>query len=98
MKSIGEAQREITACFEPLGPVRLPLVSALGSALHADVVAGRDLPGFDNSAMDGYAVRRAELAPGHGLPVRGESRAGGAWPEPLSAGSAMRIFTGAPLP
>jgi molybdopterin molybdotransferase len=98
MKSVGEAMREITACFEPLGAVRLPLAQALGSALHADVMAGRDLPGFDNSAMDGYAVRYAELAAGRALRVHGESRAGGAWPEPLPAGSAVRIFTGAPVP
>jgi molybdopterin molybdotransferase len=62
------------------------------------VVAARDLPGFDHSAMDGYAVRHAELSLTTALPVRGESRAGGPWPEPLASGHAMRIFTGAPLP
>jgi molybdopterin molybdotransferase len=60
--------------------------------------AGRDLPGFDHSAMDGYAVRHAELTAGGTVPVRGESRAGGDMPGPLAAGHAMRIFTGAPLP
>jgi molybdopterin molybdotransferase len=98
MKSIGEAMREIAAGFEPLAAVRRPLQHALGCALALDVIASRDLPGFDNSAMDGYAVRRADLAPELALPVIGESRAGGPWPEPLRAGSVTRIFTGAPVP
>lgn len=98
MKSIGAAMREIVQRFEPLGGVRKPLLEGLGSALCEDVIAQRDLPGWDNSAMDGYAVRHAELDPARPLRVHGESRAGGAWPEPLPTGCAMRIFTGAPLP
>jgi len=56
------------------------------------------LPRFDNSAMDGYAVRHADLAPGCVLPVRGESRAGVGTDLALAARTAVRIFTGAPLP
>jgi molybdopterin molybdotransferase len=97
MKSIGEAMREIAGCFEPAGVVRLPIVEALGSALAEDLLASADLPAFDNSAMDGYALRHADLTRG-ALRVAGESRAGGPWPEPLQAGCALRIFTGAPLP
>jgi molybdopterin molybdotransferase len=55
------------------------------------------LPEFDHSAMDGYAVRAAEVRAGASLPVVGEVRAGGL-PEALASGAAMRIFTGAPLP
>lgn len=98
MKSIGEAQREIVGCFEPIGVERLPLLQALGRWLAQEMPARIDLPRFDNSAMDGYAVRHAELSAGCLLKVVGESRAGGAWPEALLPGTAMRIFTGAPMP
>jgi molybdopterin molybdotransferase len=98
MKSIGEAMREIAGCFEPTGVARQPIVAAVGSALAEDLIAGADLPAFDNSAMDGYALRHADLALQAALRVHGESRAGGAWPPALPPGCAMRIFTGAPLP
>jgi len=62
-------------------------------------VRGRfDLPRFDNSAMDGYAVRHADLAEGVELTVLGESRASASLPAALVPGTAMRIFTGAALP
>jgi molybdopterin molybdotransferase len=98
MRSIGEALREIVPHFGPLGPTRVPLRQALGSVLFEDVLAARDLPAFDNSAMDGYAVRHRDLLARTPLPVVGESRAGGAPPNPLRPNTAMRIFTGAPLP
>jgi molybdopterin molybdotransferase len=103
VKSVEEAAHEILASFRPIGEERLPLLSALGRFLSGDVFARFDSPLFDNSAMDGYAVRADELASASdGAPlalfVRGESRAGGAPPEPLAPHSAMRIFTGAPLP
>lgn len=66
-------------------------------------MAPLDSPPFDNSAMDGYAVRAEDVlgaaagAPIE-LPVRGESRAGGVLPAPLGSGGACRIFTGAPMP
>ena len=78
---------------------RLPSLQALGRVLAADIVSPRALPPFDNSAMDGYAIRSADLA-GLGpwtLPVEGRVRAGDA--PPIGAvGSAIRIFTGAPMP
>lgn len=98
MKSIGAAMREVAEGFPPLGAVELPLLDAVGCALGRDLVSDQELPAWDNSAMDGYAVRHAELEPGRALPLQGESRAGGAWPDALQAGHAMRIFTGAPLP
>jgi molybdopterin molybdotransferase len=98
VKSIGEAQREMVPCFAPLGGERVALLQALDRVLTDPIHAGRDLPPFDNSAMDGYAVRHADLQPGRTLVVHGESRAGGPPPDPLPAGAAMRIFTGAPLP
>ncbi len=76
----------------------LALPDADGRFLAADAVARVDNPAFDNSAMDGYAVRRAELQAGAlKLPLAGESRCGDR-AKVLAAGSAMRIFTGAPLP
>lgn len=78
---------------------RVTLDDALGRVLAEDVVATADVPAFDYSAMDGYAVRASDLAGGAPitLPVVGESRTGSPAP-PLTAGSVMRIFTGAPLP
>jgi molybdopterin molybdotransferase len=98
MKSIGQALRELLPCFEPLGIERKPLLSALGRILAEDVLAREDLPAFDNSAMDGYAVRLQALAPDRPFRIVGESRAGGALPPPLAPDTAMRIFTGAPMP
>src|ERR1041385_2004251 len=98
MKSIGEALREIVPCFAPVGVVRRSLLDAAGLVLAEDVRARTDLQPFDNSAMDGYALRSTDAVAGATLPVVGESRAGGPSPAPLQPASAMRIFTGAPMP
>lgn len=104
MKTIAEALAEMLPAFAPVGATRLPLADALGLFLAEPLVARRDLPPFDNSAMDGYAVRSADLAGARegapvAVPVSGESRAGSPPPsEPLAPGSALRIFTGAPMP
>lgn len=99
MLSIREALELMMPSFGPLGEERVPLIAALGRVLAHDVAARRDLPPFDNSAMDGYALRAADLTgPGSALPVSQESRAGGGAPAALEPGHAMRIFTGAPMP
>jgi molybdopterin molybdotransferase len=103
MKSVDEASATILEAFEPVGEERLPLLRALGRFTSRPIVARRDAPTFDNSAMDGYALRAADVAsasPEHParLPVQGESRAGGELPPPLQPGSATRIFTGAVMP
>ena len=85
-------------CFEPLGEDHVGLDRAHRRVLSRAVTAQGALPPFDNSAMDGYAVRAADAAGGGALPVEGESRAGGGLPQALHPGTAMRIFTGAPLP
>jgi len=98
VKRIDEALAEITAAFTPRNAVRRSLADVRGLVLAEDVVAETDLPRVDDSAMDGYALRHADLTgPGARLPVSGESAAG-RMPEPLRPGHAMRIFTGAPLP
>lgn len=76
----------------------LPLLQAFGRITARDVVSPLDVPGFDNSAMDGYAVRLADLAHGKALPLAGKAFAGqpfdGEWP----ARTCVRIMTGAPVP
>jgi len=100
MLEFHEARRRLLETASPLGTERVDLRHACGRVLAEPVRSPVDIPGFDNSAMDGYAVRYAELPTdpvGFRLHVAGESRAGHAGP-PLLPGSAQRIFTGAPLP
>ncbi|MFB6726876.1 gephyrin-like molybdotransferase Glp [Kribbella sp. NPDC056345] len=80
-----------------------PLMEALGLVLAEDIVSGVNLPGFDNSAMDGYAVRAGDLAGASAeaaitLPVIGEQRAGQSVRTIVTPGTCMRIMTGAPMP
>jgi molybdopterin molybdotransferase len=103
MKTVAEALAHVLGAVSPCGVERVAILEALGLFSADAIAARRDLPPFDNSAMDGYAVRAADVAGGSEeravtLPVRGESRAGGSMPGPLEPGSAMRIFTGAPMP
>ncbi|HWD81161.1 MAG TPA: gephyrin-like molybdotransferase Glp [Kribbella sp.] len=80
-----------------------PLMDAVGLMLCEDIVSGVSLPGFDNSAMDGYAVQAADLTGASdenpiGLPVVGEFRAGRSEPIVVTPGTCVRIMTGAPMP
>ncbi len=75
----------------------VPLHAAQGRILAAPVLAGADMPRFDNAAMDGYALRLGDLPADGILPVRGCSAAGDA-PAALPSGAMMRIYTGAPVP
>ena len=76
----------------------VPLLQAFSRVTAHDLVSPLNVPGFDNSAMDGYAVRLADIAKGEPLPVAGKAFAGqpfhGEWP----AGTCIRIMTGAPVP
>jgi molybdopterin molybdotransferase len=80
-----------------VGTERVALLEADGRVLAADLHSPVDLPPFANSAVDGYAVRLADLAGGPVLPISGRLAAGTA-ARPLQPGTAQRIFTGAPLP
>lgn len=94
-----EAQRqEILGRVLSIDPIELSLLEAHGSVLAADVVASEDVPGFANSAMDGYAVVAEGLAEGAELPVLGEVAAGAAADLDVGRGQAVAIMTGAPLP
>jgi molybdopterin molybdotransferase len=99
MISVEEARTRICAAIGPLGSEQVGLGEALGRVLAKDAVARVTQPPAAMSAMDGYAVRAADVAT---VPVRltvvGEAPAGGAFEGTLRAGEAVRIFTGGPLP
>ncbi|WP_166442880.1 molybdopterin molybdotransferase MoeA [Phragmitibacter flavus] len=98
MLEIETALARILDSVSPLDPIRVPLTSALhhfaARALHATVA----LPGFDNSAMDGYAVFAADTTTTSPLPIIAEQPAGTSKNLTLNSGTAIRIFTGAPMP
>ena len=99
MISVAEAIQIVRQQTAPLSTEHVPVEHALGRVLAADVVADSDLPPFDRSQMDGYAVRAADVmeAPAR-LRIVGESAAGKGWHHELEAGQAVRIMTGAPVP
>nr|WP_314419943.1 molybdopterin molybdotransferase MoeA [uncultured Erwinia sp.] len=76
----------------------LPLPQAAGRISAAPVISPMAVPPFDNSAMDGYAVRLADLISGAPLPVAGKAFAGSPFSDDWPAGSCIRIMTGAPVP
>ena len=96
MLAVTEASARIRARVPRLGSERVALWDAEGRVLTGEVVASRPLPPCDNSAMDGFAARAADL-PGT-LVVVGEAAAGHPWTEEVAPGTAVRIMTGAPLP
>ena len=101
LMSVDEAKALIAARIAVAAGVEdVPLIEADGRVLAADIAAPVDLPPFDNSAVDGYAVRFADLAEGQEtvLAVVGRIAAGAALERPVPAHGAVRIFTGAPLP
>ncbi len=105
--SVDEARARILAALSPLSQETVPVADAGGRVLAEALHSRRDLPAFDNSAMDGVGVRVADVASASpSSPVRlalsGSSLAGAAPPGEgaggLAAGSAARIMTGAPVP
>ena len=99
MITVEKALKIVARETPTLKPERLPLEQALGRVIAEDIIADTDMPPFDRSQMDGYAVRAAdtENAP-ITLKLVGESAAGRGWHQTLRAGEAVRIMTGAPLP
>ncbi|MEO7270179.1 MAG: gephyrin-like molybdotransferase Glp [Knoellia sp.] len=103
MRTVDEHRAALLALVSTLPSVTVGLSESLGRVLAADVVAAVDLPGFDNSAMDGYAVRSADVVGASPaspvvLEVDGDIAAGDTTRHVLRPGVAMRIMTGAPLP
>ena len=103
MDSIETYLADIAAAIRPLPPRELTVADALGAVLVDDVTARWPLPSFDNSAMDGYAVRAADIATATDdnpvvLVVDGEVAAGDTGMRNLVPGTVIRIMTGAPVP
>ena len=97
--TVDEALDRVLARIEPLVPTEVGLLDALGGVLTEDATADRDVPPFRNSAMDGYAVRGADVTrDGVTLRVVGAVAAGSLPDRAVEAGEAMRIMTGAPMP
>ncbi|MDH3234550.1 MAG: molybdopterin molybdotransferase MoeA, partial [Alphaproteobacteria bacterium] len=99
MISVEEAFARIVGAFERLPAEQVALGNALGRVLAADIVSRRTQPPSDVSAMDGYAVRAADVAQ---IPVTltriGEAPAGAAFDGTVGPGETVRIFTGGPMP
>ncbi|MFB9250520.1 gephyrin-like molybdotransferase Glp [Sphaerisporangium melleum] len=103
MKTVDAHLADILRVVRPLDPVRLDLEDALGSVLAEDVASPVALPPFDNSAMDGYAVRAGDVAGASEdapvvLPVTVDVAAGDTSHRVVEPGSVTRIMTGAPVP
>ncbi|MBA0053378.1 molybdopterin molybdenumtransferase MoeA [Streptomyces sp. AJS327] len=101
--SVEEHLEDILGTVRPLEPIELQLLDAQGCVLVEDITVPVALPPFDNSSMDGYAVRAADTAEASAdspvaLRVVGEVAAGSSELPSLAAGQAVRIMTGAPLP
>lgn len=96
---VADARRLIVAALAPVDVETVPLAAAFDRVLREDATARVSHPPADVSAMDGYALRAADVtAAGQTLTVVGESAAGHAWTGAVSQGQAVRIFTGAELP
>ncbi|HXO86613.1 MAG TPA: gephyrin-like molybdotransferase Glp [Gemmatimonadales bacterium] len=98
MMTPADAARVIVSSLQPLPAERRPLRDALDAVLAESVASPLDMPPWDNSAMDGYAVRAADLRDGNSLAVIETIPAGTFPSKSVGSGQAIRIFTGAPLP
>jgi molybdopterin molybdotransferase len=99
VRTVEEHQAVVNALLRALPEETVPVAEAHGRVLARDVAAAVGLPGFDNSAMDGYAARRAELERTPvTMPVADDIPAGRTDVVPLAPGTVQRIMTGAPRP
>jgi len=103
MLDVEEALERIMTFFVPLPAVDVPLLEALGQVLAVPLVAPISIPPLDNSAMDGYALRAADIVQAGGnspadLRVIGHIPAGTVSDQTVEPGTALRIMTGAPIP
>ncbi len=104
LTSLEDAQKIVFEAAQPLGIEKVGLIEALGRVLAEDIIAPRDNPPWDNSAMDGFAVRWEDIKQEHaiGKPVElkiiEEVPAGKVATKSVGRGQAIRIMTGAPLP
>src|SRR5215510_12214235 len=99
MIEIATAMRIVMRETGKLAAERIGIEVAVGRVLAEDIIADTDLPPFDRSQMDGYAVRSRDTRKAPvSLRIVGESAAGNGWHKQLHKGEAVRIMTGAPVP
>ena len=98
MITVDEARTRILALMTPVGREVVPLTYAVNRVLAEPLIAQRTQPPFDASAMDGYAVREAEVSAGAQFDVVGEAAAGHPFRGAVNPGEAVRIFTGGAVP
>ena len=109
MRSVEEQQARVTAAAVAPRPVRVAIAEAQGLMCAEEVINEQPLPGFDQAAIDGYAVRSVDVLGGGGddgedaegeisLPVMGVIEAGARTPSRLQPRQAARVQTGAPMP
>ena len=98
MISVEVALAHLFELVDPLEHESVSISQAAGRVLAKDVSAQRDQPPFPASAMDGYAISKADYVVGRTLNVIGESAAGARFIDSIETGQAVRIFTGAPVP
>src|SRR6187397_2068533 len=103
MLELEDALARILACLPPPQSERVALSHAFGRVAGENIVAPIDLPGFDNSSMDGYAVRAADIVSATPetpvtLQLMGRVAAGENFSGELEYGQCLRLFTGSPLP
>jgi len=103
LRSMEDHRDYLLSCIEELPPFGQQLLDVLDLSIAEDVVSDISLPGFDNSAMDGYAVHAEDVENATSevpvsLPVVGEVAAGQSATHRLAPGTAMKIMTGAPIP
>src|SRR5574341_2619799 len=104
LTSLEDALRTVLGAAQPLGVEKVGLLDALGRVLGEDIIAARDNPPWDNSAMDGFAVRWEDIKQEHAitkpivLKVIEDVPAGKVPTKSVGRGQAIRIMTGAPIP
>ncbi|MBI5742973.1 MAG: molybdopterin molybdotransferase MoeA [Elusimicrobia bacterium] len=98
MITFEEAIGTVIKGAKPLSPVRVRIEDAVGRALAEDVRSALAMPPFNKSAVDGYAVRAADVKPGRGFKCLGLIQAGESFRRRLGSGECVKIMTGSPVP
>ncbi|MCM2266610.1 MAG: molybdopterin molybdotransferase MoeA [Elusimicrobiales bacterium] len=98
MITFEEAMEVVMKSARPLPPVLVRVEDAVGRALAEEIRSALDMPPFDKSAVDGYAVRAADVKPGRGFRCLGLIQAGKSFRGRLASGCCVKIMTGAPVP
>lgn len=98
MPTFEEARKIILESVVPLGVEKVEMLDAVGRVLAEDIMAPWDMPLWDNTAMDGYAVHSKDCGETATLKLSGFLPAGGFMSHPMEAGTAVKILTGAPIP